>query len=227
MRSSLLIFATLVCAAACREDPVSTVVNTGTIDGVPFTVFDGVAHQAVEDGAVLGESNGAIIVLNQNPAALGMSDGARLHLRTTFALRHGGRIAIAAFGPASDPFGPGTGVVIGRNDSEFGYAVHVVTDPVLDSLFVPAPADPNAEHTVAIEFYAQDVPGYGTGNAITMWPLDDLTPALGEDVIGCSRGPAMSSVSTLPGDRIAFALSEAFLLSVEVVDTIVGPTPCP
>ena len=87
---------------------------------------------------------------------------------------------------------------------------------------MPAPDDPNVEHTVVTEFYAQEVPAYGTGSGLTMWRLDDLTPAAGEDVLGCSRGPAMSA-RTLSGDRMAFALADAFILGVEIVDTTVGP----
>jgi hypothetical protein len=225
MRTHLLLVATLAGMAACREDPVSTVVNSGTIGGVAFTVVEGVLHQPNEDGPVLGDVGGALLVLDESPAALGMSDGRRLHLRTTFALRHGGTMTMAAFGPGSDPFGPGTGMVIGRNNAQFDYVLYVGTVLFLDSLFVPG--DPSVEHTVVTEFYAEDVPGYGSGNGLTLWPLDDLTPALGEDVVGCARGPAMSSVATLPGDRIAFRLAEAFILSIEVVDTIVGPEPCP
>jgi hypothetical protein len=225
MRTHLLLAAVLAVTTACQEDPVTTTVNTGTIGGVPFTVFDGMLHQTAEDGPVLGDFTGALLVLDQSPAELGMSDGRRLHLRTTFALRHGGQIVMAAFGPNADPLGPGTGVRMGRNNARFEYVVYVTTTPFLDSLFIPA--DASIEHTVVTEFYADSVPGYGAGSGMAMWPLDDLTPSSGEDVVGCSRGPAMSSVATLPGDRIAYRLADAFILAVEVVDTIVGPTACP
>jgi hypothetical protein len=151
-----------------------------------------------------------------------MTDPDRLHLRTTFALRHGGTITMSAFGSAADPLGSGNAVVIGRNNAQFEYAFYVDDAVFADSAFVPAPTQPDVEHTVVTEFYAQDVPGYGAGSGLAMWPLDDATPSLGEDVLGCAGGPAMTS--TLPsGDRMAFALANAFILALEVVDTTVGP----
>jgi hypothetical protein len=145
-----------------------------------------------------------------------------LHLRTTFALRHGGTITMSAFGTLADPLGSGNAVVIGRNVAQFDYAFYVGAAVHSDSAFVPAPAEPDVEHTVVTGFYAQDVPGYGAGSGLAMWPLDDLTPSLGEDVLGCASGPAMTT-TLLSGDRMAFALADAFILAVEVVDTTVGP----
>jgi hypothetical protein len=201
------------------------VVASGTISGIPFTVVSGVVKQATDDGPIVGEvsgSSGALIVLEGDPVALGMTDPERLHLRTTFALRHGGTITMSGFGTSGDPLGSGNAVVIGRNNLQFEYAFYVDDAFVADSAFVPAPDDPNVEHTVVTEFYAQEVPGYGTGSGLTMWHLDDLTPSAGEDVLGCSRGPAKSA-RTLSGDRMAFALADAFILGVEIVDTTVGP----
>jgi hypothetical protein len=209
--------------SACEDDPTD-VVSSGTIGGIPFTVLSGTVKQPTPDGPVVGEitdAGGALILLEGDPVALGMTDPNRLHLRTTFALRHGGTITITAFGTPADPQG-GNGVVIGRNNAQFEYAFYVDDALFADSAFVPAPADPNIEHSVATEFYAEDVPGYGAGSGLTMWPLDDLAPSAGEDVLGCSRGPAMSK-STLSGERVAFALADAFLLEVDVVDTTIGP----
>src|SRR5687768_203891 len=166
----------LLLGTACLDDPVDTRVNAGTIHGVPFTVVSGIVQQDREDGPILGEATGALIVLDQNPAALGMSDPNRLHLRTTFALRHGGTVTIAAFGTAGNPLGHGTAVVIGRNNVRFEYAFYVDSAVFADSAFVPAPNDPSVEHTVVTELYALDVPGYGAGSGATLWNLDDLTP---------------------------------------------------
>jgi hypothetical protein len=216
-----LFVAALLGGIACAEEPTSTRVNSGTVGGVAFTVVEGELHQPEEDGPVFGDVGGALIVLDGSPATLGMTDPTRLHLRVTFALRHGGTITMGAFGSAADPLGPGTAVVIGRNDSNFEYAFYVDNAVFADSAFAP-PAEASAEHTVITEFYAADVPGYGAGSGVAMWPLDDVTPSLGEDVLGCSPGPAMSP-HALPGDRVALGLGGAFILDIQVVDTIVGP----
>jgi hypothetical protein len=55
-----------------------------------------------------------------------------------------------------------------------------------------------------------------------MWPLDDVTPSLGADVLGCTGGPAMTT-TLQSGNRMAYALADAFILAVQVVDTTVGP----
>jgi hypothetical protein len=223
LRSSALA-CTLVAAAACEDTPTD-VVTSGTIGGVPFTVISGTVKQASPDGPIVGEVSdvgGALILLGGDPVALGMSDPDRLHLRTTFALRHGGTITMSAFGTIADPLGAGNAVVIGRNLTRFQYAFYVDDAVHTDSTFVPDPAQPDVEHTVVTEFYAQDVPGYGAGSGVAMWPLDDLTPAPGEDVLGCTAGPAMTT-TLQSGERMAFALADAFILAVEVVDTTVGP----
>lgn len=225
-RSLLLVplLVLLVGALACDEAPTD-VVTSGTISGIPFTVVSGVVKQPADDGPILGEvsgSAGALIVLQGDPVALGMTDPARLHVRTTFALRHGGTITMSGFGTSGDPLGSGNAVVIGRNNAQFDYAFYVDSAVLTDSAFVPPPSEPNVEHIVVTEFYAQDVPGYGPGSGLTMWRLDDLTPSPGEDVLGCASGAAISA-RTLSGDRMAFALAEAFILAVEVVDTTVGP----
>jgi hypothetical protein len=73
------------------------------------------------------------------------------------------------------------------------------------------------------EFYADDVPGYGGGQSgITVWPLDDLSPAPGEDVLGCTAGPAIDA-SVHDGEGVGLAFANGWIVGVNVVDQIVGP----
>ncbi len=213
--------ALLLAIAGC-EEPTAPPVLSGSIGGVPFTVVSGSVLQPIQDGPIFADAAGAEVVLDSHPGALGMSDPRRLHLRTQFALQHAGTITLGAFGTTSDPFGPGTAVVIGRNQAQFEYAFYVDSLVFADSAFVPAPTAPNVEQWIVTEFYAEDVPGYGAGSGVAMWPLDDLAPTLGEDVLGCADGPAMST-AVLSGDRVAYSLRAAFIVAVEVLDTIVGP----
>lgn len=220
--ASIAVLSPTVLFAACNDDPTSTRVTTGTLGGVPFTVVSGEVFQAFPDGPVRADVAGGEIVLDQTPAALGMSDPNRLHLLTLVALQHGGTLTIGAFGTNGDPFGPGTAVVVGRNGNAIDYAFYVDSAVFADSTFVPAPSSASEEHWIATEFYADSVPGYGAGSGVTMWGLNDVDPALGADVLGCTKGPALSP-TPLTGDRVAFRLTAAFLLAVEVTDTIVGP----
>jgi hypothetical protein len=197
-------------------------VLAGSIGGVSFTVVSGSVLQPVPNGPIYADAAGADVVLDSDPGALGMSNPRRLHLRTQFALQHGGTLTIGAFGTSSDPLGPGTAVIIGRDQGEIEYTLYVDSLAFADSSFVPAGVAANAEHSIVTEFYAENVPGYGAGSGVTMWPLDDLAPAFGADVLGCTDGPAMSA-ALLTGDRVAYSLTSAFLIEVEVVDTIVGP----
>jgi hypothetical protein len=151
-----------------------------------------------------------------------MSDPRSLHLLTLVALQHGGTLTIGAFGTASDPFAAGTAVIVGRNATAIDYAFYVDSAVFADSTFVPGPAVASEEHWIATEFYADSVPGYGAGSGLAMWPLNDVDPAFGEDVLGCAGGPALSPTH-LTGDRVGFRLVSGFLLAVEVVDTIIGP----
>ncbi|MSR21202.1 MAG: hypothetical protein EXR91_09525 [Gemmatimonadetes bacterium] len=112
--------------------------------------------------------------------------------------------------------------MIGRNQGESDYAFYVDSLVFADSSFVPQPAAANVEQWIVTEFYAENVPGYGAGSGVATWPLNDLAPAFGADVLGCTDGPAMSA-ALLTGDRVAYRLTSAFLTRVEVVDTIVGP----
>jgi hypothetical protein len=211
-------------SAACSEDsPTANVVSSGTIGGVGFTVQSGQVTQALPDGPIRADAAGAVILLNDTPAGLGMSNPERLHLRTLFALQHGGTVTIGAFGTASEPFASGNAVVIGRNGGTFDYAFYVDSVALSDSTtsFAP-PAVAGAEQWIATEFYADSVPGYGAGSGLTMWPLNDLSPGLGDDVLGCTDGPAMSTVP-MTGDRVAYRLTAGFILGVAVNDTIIGP----
>jgi hypothetical protein len=208
---------------ACREDaPTGTVVSTGTLAGIPFTVASGQVTQASPDGPIVADGAGAVIVLDESPAELGMSNPNRLHLLTLFALQHGGTLTIGAFGTDTEPFGPGTAVVVGRNGNAIDYAFYVYSAVVADSSFFPGPPIAAEEQWVVTEFYADSVPGYGAGSGLTMWQLNELDPVLGNDVLGCTDGPAMSAVP-MTGDRVAYRLTAGFLLGITVTDTIVGP----
>jgi hypothetical protein len=211
----------LAVAAGCSDEN-STAVTSGSIGGVAFTVVSGTIHQPLENGAIRADAAGGEIVLAADPEALGMSDPSRLHLRTQFALQHGGTITIGAFGGPGDPFGPGTAVVIGRNNSQIQYAFYVDSEVFADSTFVPSPPAANDVHWIVTEFYAADVPGYGAGSGLAMWPLNDLAPALGDDVLGCTLGPAMHA-TPMVGDRVGYRLTAGFLVGIEVIDTIIGP----
>ena len=211
----------LLAVAGC-EEPTAPPVLSGEIGGVAFTVVSGSVLQPVANGPIFADSAGAEIVLDGSPGTLGMSDPRRLHLRTQFALRHGGTVAIGAFGTASDPFGPGANVLIERNQAEIEYTFYLDSTVFADSFFAAPPAGANAEHVIVTEFYAEVVPGYGAGSGVAMWPLNDVDPAVGADVLGCADGPAMSA-ALLTGDRVAYSLREGFIIGIEVVDTIVGP----
>lgn len=212
----------LLAVTACNDDPTDVRVTAGTIGGVAFTVTSGAVLQPVMDGPLYADATGAVIVLDADVGALGMSDPTRLHLRTQFALQHLGSIRIGAFGTSSDPFGPGTDVSIERDGLAIDYTFRVDNAVFADSSFFPLPGPSNAEHWIVTEFYAEDVPGYGAGSGVAMWPLGDLDPSAGEDVLGCAAGPAMHS-GTSSGDRVAFRVGAGYLIGIEVVDTIIGP----
>ena len=53
-----------------------------------------------------------------------------------------------------------------------------------DGMFDSTPTGPGADHWVVTEFYAQMVPGYsGARSGLTMWDLDDLSPAFNTDLL--------------------------------------------
>lgn len=197
-------------------------VTSGTIGGVAFTVSGGSVIQPIPDGPIYGDAAGALVVLDQNVLGLGMSDPDRLHLRTQFAVSDNGTLGIAAFGHSDDPLGSGSRITITRSGALFTYEFWFGGARFADDEFTPSPMVPSGEHWVVTEFYAQDVPAYGAGSGAAMWGIDDLSPAFAGDVLGCASGPAMQA-TPLPGDRVAYSLRTAFLVSVEVVDTIVGP----
>lgn len=214
--------AALVLVSACSDDPTIVYVTSGTLGGVAFTVTEGAVVQPQADGPLYADATGAVLVLDEHVGALGMSDPRRLHLRTQFALQQLGSIMIGAFGTSGDPFGPGTDVRLERDGLAIDYRFRVANAVFVDSTFVPRPAAANAEQWIVTEFYAEDVPGYGPGSGIAMWPLNDLDPTTGEDVLGCAPGPAMHS-GTMSGDRVAYRIAAGFLVDIEVVDTIIGP----
>jgi hypothetical protein len=222
-------FAALLAAAAlaaCNDDPSGLTlrpVTSGTIGGVPFTVTGGTVYQASPGGPLRADEGGGQIVLDESPAELGMSDPDLLHLRTEFAVSNGGSLQIAAFGDDGAEFSTGVWVVLTRDTTALDYEFRLSGALFADSTFTPPPAIPSAEHWLVTEFYADSVPGYPAGQSgITMWELNDLTPGLAEDVLGCDPGPA-TDPTPLAGDRVGYSLRSVWLLSVEVVDQIVGP----
>lgn len=71
----------LLAVAGC-EEPTAPPVVAGSIGGVRFTVVSGSVLQPVADGPIFADVAGTEVVLDNNPSALGMSNGKRLHLRT-------------------------------------------------------------------------------------------------------------------------------------------------
>jgi hypothetical protein len=211
---------------ACNDSPNELElepISFGTIGGTSFVVTSGTVYQATTDGPIYADSTGGRITFDQDPAGLGMSDPDRLHLRTELALPNGGSLEIGAFAVSGTLFADALRVVLRRDAGQIEYEFHLGGSLFADSLFVPAPTIPSAVQWVVTEFYAQDVPGYGAGQSgITMWGLDDLTPTAGGDVLGCTAGPAIQG-STLSGDRVGYELRSAWIVSVDVVDEIVGP----
>jgi hypothetical protein len=224
---ALLGTASLACLAAlgaCNSTtaPTPRAVTSGSVTGVAFHVTQGVVYQVDADGPIKADSVGAVIVLDQTPAGLGMSDPKRLHLRTQFALSNHGSLRIAAFGTTGDELNSGVWAALERESGAVGYELHLSSPTAFagDVFTPPLPDIP----WVATEAYAQDVPGYGAGSGITMWQLSeqDDSPVFGADVLGCTNGPA-AQMATLSGDRVAYSMSLAFIVAIEVVDTIVGP----
>jgi hypothetical protein len=223
-----VVAALLVSAAltACEDDPAELTlqpVTSGAIGGVSFTVSGGTVYQASPAGPLYADEAGGQIVLDKDAAGLGMSDAGLLHLRTQLALSEGGSLQIAAFGEAGSELGSGVWVLLTRDGAAIDYEFRLSGALFADSTFTPAPPIPSAEHWIVTEFYADSVPGHGADQSgITMWELNDLTPAFGEDVLRCDPGPA-TDPTVLTGDRVAYALESSWLLAVEVVDQIVGP----
>jgi len=198
-------------------------VTSGTIGGVAFTVISGRVEQPVADGGIAVDAGGAVILLGATPSGLGMSNANHLHLISRFALSHGGSLTAAAFGTAANPIGAGASLTLGRDALEFLYEVRLGGAQLARDFFNTRPLTAGAEHRIVAEFYADDVPAYGTGKSgVTFWPIDDAAPAFGTDVLGCTPGPALGAAA-LTGDRIAYELRSAFLTAIEVTDVVIGP----
>jgi hypothetical protein len=216
-----------IVSAACSDassGPKLEPVTAGTISGIAFRVTGGAIYQATPGGPLYADAGGGRILIDGTPASLGMSDPDQLHLRTQFALSASGALRIVAFGDAGNEFGSGLEVRLRRARSEILYEMRLGGSLFIDSIFVPAPAIPSAETWVVTEFYADEVPGYGGGKSgITMWPLDDTTPTRGEDVLGCTAGPAIAVGRTFAGKTIGYELVAGWIVEVDVVDQIVGP----
>lgn len=226
MRPLLASLLAVAALAACDESPQELALQTvtsGTLGGIPFTVLGGAVYQAGPDGPLFADETGGRIVLDDDPAGLGMSDPNHLHLRTRFALSDAGTLQIAAFGTSGSELTSGHWVLLARDGAAIEYQFRLRGALFADSAFTPAPAIPSAEHWIVTEFYAADVPGYAAGSSgVTMWELNDLTPGFDEDVLSCNPGPAIESVA-LTGDAVAYALESGWLLAVQPVDQIVGP----
>lgn len=219
---SLLLTGFVLAGCDNPEDPGLTPVTSGTIWGIGFTVAAGQLFQSIEDGPVYAGVGGATLVLDHDPATLGMTDPNRLQLRSQIALENGGEVQIAAFGTTEAPTGA-LRVDVGRTDGAITYQAYLSGLLFAEGEFSPPPAVPSAEKWVVTEFYAQGVPAYpGFGSGLTFWNLDDLDPAFAQDVLACDPGPAMQ-LDAVAGDRIAYVLRSAWLVDLEVVDQFVGP----
>ena len=213
--------------AACEDEPTELdllPVTSGTISGIPFTVTDGTVYQAGADGPLRADATGGRIVFDEGPLGLGMSDPDLLHVRTFFAISNGGSLRISAFGDAGAELDTGVSILLGRlPDLGFVYELRFGGALVADSTLDPQPQFAGAEHWVVTELYADSVPGAVAGQAgAALWPINDLTPAPSEDVLGCGSEPATDS-SPLAGDAVGYVLDNAWLLGVEVLDQVVGP----
>lgn len=215
-----------VAATACDDNPNQLTLNpvtVGHISGVSFTVTGGTIYQAEPDGPLYADVAGGELVLDGDPAALGMSDPDLLRLGTLFALSDGGSLQIGAFGDQGSETSTGAWVVLSRTGSGIAYDFRLSGALFWDSVFAPPPAVASGEQWVFTEFYADSVPGHGPGQSgIAMWPLNDVTGAAGADVLKCDPGPAIDP-TPLSGDRVSYALRRAWLLVVEVEDVIAGP----
>ena len=215
-----------VALAACEDDPTGTdpsAIQSGTLGGHAFTVVSGTVLQFGADGPLY--SDDGAIVFDQDPAGLGMSDPDLLHLRTRFALSNGGRLQIAAFGADGSELSTGLWVQLERTGSVIAWDFRLAGVSFADSVFNPPPPPPIASggHWVVTEFYADSVPRYPAGESgIAMWELNDTTPSFQQDVLGCTKGPA-TDPTPATGDRVAYALESAWLLTIQVRNSIVGP----
>jgi hypothetical protein len=224
---ALLIASILWAGLGCNDGPAELELEqviSGTIDGIPFTVTGGTVYQAGADGPLRADATGGQILFDDGPLGLGMSDAGLVHLRTYFAISDGGSIHIAGFGQPGSEFNTGVTVTLERVPTVgFVYELRFAGGVVADSTLSPQPPLPGGEHWVVTELYADSVPGFPSGQAgAALWPIDDLSPAASEDMLGCASEPSMSS-TPLTGSAVGYVLEAAWLLEVEVVDLIVGP----
>jgi hypothetical protein len=227
-RLALLGLAAVLALGACTSstDVSPSPVTSGTINGVAFHVTGGTIYQPEPDGPIYGDSAGGAIVLDQTPAGLGMTDPARLQLRTLFTAADSGSLRIAAFGNAGDELESGLSVFLEPTASGIDYRFYLdgtANAPNADTTLASL-ASPGSERWVVTEFYAQDVPGYGAGSGITVWPVtgQETAPVSGDDVLGCAAGPAMKA-TTLNGSQVAYEVASSWIVAVEAIDSIVGP----
>ncbi len=224
-RLFLLAAVATLASAACDDRPTELTlqaVTSGRIGDVAFTVTGGTVFQAVPGGPIFADESGGEVVLDADPAALGMTNPSHVQLRTRFALSDSGSIQIAGYGDAGSELSSGHWVVVQRLEGDFQYQFRLRGSLFAEGSFSPPPNIPSAEQWVVTEFYAQDAPGYNGRSGITMWPINNLTPVFAQDVLGCSPGPALETGS-LSGDAVAYALRDAWLLVVQPVTQIVGP----
>lgn len=201
----------------------NTPITSGTIGGLGFTVVEGTLFQPDPDGPVFAELQGGVIVFDEPPEGLGMSEPGILQIRTEFALANGGSLEVAAFGPSDDLVDGGLALRLSRSAGNMSYDFRLSGASFASGTFDPPPANPDGAQWLVAEFYAENVPGYGSDRSgITAWNLNDTEPAFNTDLLSCDPGPAMQEVA-LGEDRVGYRLVAALLISVEVVDPVIGP----
>ena len=225
LRSALFVVASFLAACGSSDGGAGgggpTAVTSGTIGGLPFTVVSGTLYQDTTDGPVRGDAGGATLALDDNTAALGMSDPLNLRLDWEFRLEAGGLIRAMAFDTSASLFSGALGFEIARAGVDFDYRFDMTVVSDITGTFSPGPADPNGTTFIVTEFYGVDAPGYGAGSSgITAWPLDDMAPAFNTDILSC---PAGVQTANLTNTEVGYFLQSAVLVSVTPVDDIVGP----
>lgn len=196
-------------------------VESGTIDGLGFRVVSGTIFQDEDDGPLYAAEEGGLIVLDDAPAALGMTDPNNLRLDWSFTLADGGEIEARAYGASSSSFAGALGFRLVRSGSAIGYTYDLTTEADLTGSADLGTSGAGDTFAIVTEFYAVDPPGYGSGSSgMTVWSLGDTSPAFNTDILGC---PAAVQTGTLADQEVGFRLTNARLESITAVDTIVGP----
>ena len=214
--------------AACNSSTELSLdpVTSGSVGGYAFHVTGGTIFQAEPNGPIYGDASGGRLVFDLGPSGLGMTNASRLQLRTQFALSSTGSVLMSAYGDAGNEFTTGLRVNVARVATDMAYEMLSDATSLVVGTFDPPPFVPSAETWVVAEFYANDVPGFGSGQSgITLWKLDDLAPAVGSDVIGCSAPRAIDATNTHPGTAVGYQLTGGWITDVKVVNNIVGPCP--